>query len=54
MSANDSHLENASVPMLFTDCGMVMLVKLEHQRNASSPMLVTELGMTMLVKLLQP
>ena len=45
---------NALLPMLITELGMDMLVRLEQLVNADSPMLVTELGMDMIVRLEQP
>ena len=41
--------QNAYLPMLVTDLGMVTLVR-SLPENASTPMLVTELGMLTLVR----
>ena len=46
--------ENADLPMLVTESGIVILVKPLQPENAESPMLVTESGIVRLVKLLQP
>ena len=45
MDCKDRHLENALLPMLVTESGMVTDCKDEQNENASSPMLVTESGM---------
>ena len=41
----------ARVPMLVTESGIVIEVKLEHSRKAFWPMVVTESGMVIEVKL---
>ena len=45
--------ENAPSPMLVTEFGITMLVKLPQLWNAQPPMLIKEAGKIMLVKLLQ-
>lgn len=42
---------NALSPMLMTELGMTMLVRLLHSRNARLPILVTEFGIVTLVRL---
>lgn len=44
---------NALSPILMTESGMTMLVRLLHSRNARLPILVTEFGIVTLVRLLQ-
>ena len=46
--------ENAELPMLVTEFGIVTLVRLEQEENAYSPMLVTEFGIVTLVRPEQP
>ena len=43
------HLKNALFPMLVTELGIVIEVRLSQYANASSPILVTELGMLTVV-----
>ena len=45
--------ENVFVPMLVTDPGILIIVKLEQLWKAKSPMVVTESGMVIEVKLEQ-
>jgi hypothetical protein len=45
--------ENAASPMLVTESGIAMLVKLLQLWNALLPMIIKEAGKIMLVKLLQ-
>ena len=44
---------NALSPILMTESGMTVLVRLLHSRNARLPILVTEFGIVTLVRLLQ-
>ena len=46
--------ENAELPMLVTEFGIVTLVKLEQPEKAEPPMLVTELPIVTLVRPEQP
>ena len=46
--------ENADLPMLVTELGMVTEVRFQQPENADLPMLVTELGMVTEVRPLQP
>ena len=50
MSFKEGQSENASSPMVVTELGIMMEVRLEQPENALSPMEVTELGMAVFMQ----